>query len=110
MGNGMSRDVVEAVHWLREAVSGGDDIARGDLLRLALNGQLDEDDRQAVIDMLRVAAEAGDPGAKYDLGLCLAHGIGVSRDDHAALDWISRSAKDGYPDATRMLEKLTTGA
>ena len=53
---------------------------------------------------------AGDPGAKYDLGLCLAHGIGVSRDDHAALDWISRSAKDGYPDATRMLEKLTTGA
>jgi uncharacterized protein len=108
--NGISRDVAEAVHWLRAAVAGGDQAARRDLLRLVLNGQLDAGGQQAVIDMLRAAAEAGDSGAKYDLGLCLAHGIGVGQDDHAALAWISRSAKDGYPDATRMLAQLTTNA
>jgi hypothetical protein len=106
MGNGIPRDVGEAAHWLREAASGGDETARGDLLRLVLTHQLDADDQQAVIDMLRMAAEAGDPEAEYDLGLFLAHGIGVIKDDPAALAWICRSAKDGYPDATRMLAEL----
>jgi uncharacterized protein len=106
MGKDVPRDVGEAAHWLREAALGGDETARADLLRMVLNHQLDEDDQQAVIDMLRAAAEAGDPEAEYGLGLFLAHGIGVSQDDRAALAWICRSAKDGYPDATRMLATL----
>jgi hypothetical protein len=110
MGNGISKDAAEATHWLRKAASGGDEAARGDLLRLVLNGQLDADDQMAVIDMLRTAAEASDPGAEYDLGLCLAHGIGVNQDDEAALTWIRRSAEGGNPAATRMLAQLTADA
>ena len=53
-----------------------------------LNGQLNADDQAAVVDMLHAAAEVGDPAAEYDMGLCLAHGIGVSQDGQAALTWI----------------------
>ena len=110
MGNGISRDVHEATQWLLRAVAGGDETARADLLHLMATRQLEGADQQAVIDMLRSAAEAQDPRAEFDLGLCLARGIGVHRDDRAALAWIYRSAMKGYPQATQMIAQLTSGA
>jgi TPR repeat protein len=110
IGQGFPKDVAEAVNWLRKAADGGDEAARGDLLRLVLTRQLDPDNEQAVIEMLRAAAEAHDPEAEFDLGLCLAQGFGVSQDGEAALAWIHRSAKDGYPQATQMMAKLATEA
>ncbi len=110
IGQGMPRDVAEAVTWLRVAAEGGDDSARGDLLRLVLTRQLAAGDEQAVIAMLRAAAEAHDPEAEFDIGLCLAQGIGVDQDGRAALEWINRSAENGYPQAAQMMAQLEAKA
>jgi hypothetical protein len=110
MGNGVAKDVAEAAWWLRQAAADGDGEARAELLRLTLTRQLDGDAEHAVIELLQTAAEAGDPEAEYDLGLCLSQGIGVIQNCQAALEWICRSAKDGFPDATRMVAQMMAEA
>lgn len=109
-GAGISRDVAEAVHWLRLAAGNGDEEARGDMIRPALTGQIGEEDQCSVGVLLRESAMTGDAAAQFHLGVFLARGIGVEQDELAALAWFHRSAGGGQPDATRMLAQLEAGA
>jgi len=91
-GVGLTPDPEEAVRWLHLAIAGGETEARNDLARLALAGQVPETDRQMTCHWFQAQAEAGDPAAAFNLGLCLAEGIGVPRDDTGALAWFERAA------------------
>src|ERR1700761_1885982 len=64
LGIGIPKDIPEAARWLCMAASHGDEAARADLVLLALTHQLDADDQQMAIDLLRAAAEAGDAEAE----------------------------------------------
>jgi hypothetical protein len=103
------RDVAEAMHWFRLAAGNGDEEARADMIRLALTGQIGKHDQCAVGDLLRESAKTGDAAAQFYLGVFLAQGIGMERDELAALAWIDCSARGGHPDAARMLAQLEPG-
>ena len=51
----------------------------------------------AAAAMLRTLAEEGDAQAQYDLGLRLAAGKGVARDQAAATRWVGMAARSGIP-------------
>ena len=95
-GAGVAADPEEAACWLRAAVAQGDAEARADLAGLSLARQVPEADRQATVAWFREGAASGDPAAACNLGICLAEGIGVPRDDSAALE-LFRSAADRVP-------------
>ena len=59
---------------------------------------------------LRYAAERGQAQAQYAVGYMLYNGIGVDRDQDAALSWFMRSAKKGYAKATQALKQIDQGA
>ena len=92
-GAGVPADPEEAAHWLRTAITEGDADARADLAGLALARQVPEADRQATFAWFQERADAGDAAAACNLGICLAEGIGTSRDDAAALAVFSRAAE-----------------
>src|SRR2546430_9833055 len=49
------------------------------------------------------AAASGDLVAAFNLGLCLARGVGVGRDEQQAVQWLRRAA-EGVPEAQLMYE------
>lgn len=59
---------------------------------------------------LHYAAERGQAQAQYAVGYMLYNGIGVDRDQDAALSWFMRSAKKGYAKATQALKQIDQGA
>lgn len=90
--DGLIADLAEAARWLRLAIAGGYTEARNDMADLALAGHVPEADRQTTRDWFQDQAEAGDLAAAFNLGVCLAEGVGVVRDDAQALVMFERAA------------------
>ncbi len=55
---------------------------------------------------VRCMAEQGDAEAQFELGMLLLLGDEVAEDKMQALKWLSRSAKQGHPEAETMLDRL----
>ena len=58
-------------------------------------------------------ADDGEQGldkAQYKLGLFYLKGIGTDEDANKAMDWLQKSAEQGYPPAQFRLGKLYAGA
>ena len=89
---GLTPDLEEAARWLRLAIAGGYTEAQNDLAKLALAGQVPELDQQTTCQWFHEQAKAGDLAAAFNLGLCLAEGVGVPRDDAQALALFERAA------------------
>ena len=51
----------------------------------------------------RKAATAGDPEAQYHYGEMLFHGEGVAPDEKQGMDWVRRSADNGFPLAQSLI-------
>jgi alpha/beta superfamily hydrolase len=88
-GDGVAKDLAEAVRWYQAAAERGNADAQNDLAVMydAGNG-VTEDDAEAV-RWYRRAAAAGNPSAQYNLGLMYANGEGVARDRTRAYVWLS---------------------
>jgi TPR repeat protein len=82
---GVPRDPEEAAHWLRVAIAGGDLRAWDDLAGLAMAGEVREVYRRDTYRWFLEQARSGNLVAVFNVGLCLAEGIGASRDDARAL-------------------------
>jgi len=63
-----------------------------DLAQLALTRQVPEVDRRATFVWFMQKTSEGDPAAAYNLGVCLAEGVGIQRNDALALALFRQAA------------------
>ncbi len=87
-GQGVARNRIEAVHWLKQAAEADQGPAQTNLAILLASEQ---QDKQAVI-WLRKAARSGEADAQNNLAVMLALGRGVKQDMRAALKWLQQAA------------------
>lgn len=95
-GDGVLRDVDQALRWWRAAAEKGSVVAQLNLGTASMS--LGEDGVKEAVKWLTKAAEAGDEGAQRNLGLLYLTGNGVTRHLQKAAIWLHKSAAQG--DAT----------
>jgi TPR repeat protein len=84
-GRGTAEDFSEAAKWYRKAAQGGDEDAQ-----YMMRGWVISKEREATA--LREAAEAGDREAMREYARHLRIGLGVTRDEAAANEWLKKAA------------------
>lgn len=92
-GNGLIKDRNESARWLYYAAAQGDQPAWAELAAFALNGAGDPEVKTRVRQWYEVVAKSGDLVAAFTLGLFLAAGVGVERDERQAAFWLRRAAE-----------------
>ncbi len=91
-GNGIPKDPEEAARWFRISAEGGDVTSRYDLATLALQREAAPEEAQRTREWFEKEANGGDLVGAYNYGICLAEGVGVTKDDAQALVWLRRAA------------------
>lgn len=119
-GSGCSVDVSTALHWYGQAAKQGhrqaqsaltvclnasvEDKRASDMVKDAEQGQWDavarvlgqiESERQ-IASARRTEAEKGDAVAQFELALLLLDGVGVTKDESAAANWLLKSAQQKH--------------
>ncbi|HCS90656.1 MAG TPA: hypothetical protein DIW77_11570 [Chromatiaceae bacterium] len=94
-GQGVERDLEQAVDWYRKGAEAGDGRAMGNLGFCYQQGQGIERDLEQAVDWYRKGAEAGNGRAMANLGFCYQQGQGVERDLEQAVDWYRKGAAAG---------------
>lgn len=98
-GNGVAKDPVRALEWMRKAAAQGHADATGGVGYFFAKGVgIPEDDSEAV-SWFRKGADLGSAKAQLNLGLALATGRGVPADEREGLRWIDEAASRKLPDA-----------
>ncbi len=106
-GQGVERDIQQALHWYRRAAETGFARAQANLAAIYLQG-----DEGVAIDYaearkwFEAAAKQGHAVAQYNLGLMYELGFGVEKNEAIALGWYNNAAKAGQPDALERLSLL----
>lgn len=106
-GQGVERDIQQAMHWYRRAAETGFARAQANLAAIYLQG-----DEGVSIDYaeahkwFEAAARQGHAVAQYNLGLMYELGLGVEKNEAIALGWYNNAAKTGQPDALERLSLL----
>jgi TPR repeat protein len=97
-GEGVEKDSVEALKWLRKSAEQGYVDAQAKLGRWYYIGYLPggEQDYVEAAKWFRKAAEHGDNDSQYMLGEMYRRGQGVEQDDFEALKWYRKAAEQGY--------------
>jgi TPR repeat protein len=94
-GQGVERDLEQAVDWYRKGAEAGDGRAMANLGVCYQQGQGIERDLEQAVDWYRKGAEAGNGRAMANLGFCYQQGQGVERDLEQAVDWYRKGAAAG---------------
>ena len=95
-GDGVPKDVAEAVKWFRLAAEQGHAFAQAKLGKIYNNGEgVPENDAEAV-KWYRLAADWGYANAQNSLGLMYFNGEGVPQNNIKAYVWWSVSAAQGF--------------
>jgi TPR repeat protein len=105
-GQGVGKNVGEAMHWYRVAADRGDPVAQtnlGYLYETSGNGL--ENLAEAAKWYMR-AAVSGFARAEFNLGILYLQGTGVERSDEEAAHWIGQAADTGCPSAVAALGYL----
>jgi TPR repeat protein len=106
-GQGVERDIQQAMHWYRRAAETGFARAQANLAAIYLQG-----DEGVAVDYaearkwFEAAAKQGHAVAQYNLGLMYELGLGVEKNEAVALGWYNNAAKAGQPDALERLSLL----
>jgi hypothetical protein len=88
-GNGVSKNVLEAVKWFRKAAEQGDAEAQNTLGAMYVLGEGVPEDATEAVKWYRKAAEQGDISAQTNLGVMYGEGKGVPQDYGEAYAWYS---------------------
>jgi hypothetical protein len=107
-GQGVDKNIEEAMHWYRIAADRGDPEAQtnlGYLYEIGTTGP--ENPAEAAKWYLR-AAVSGFARAQFNLGMLYLRGAGVGRSDEDAAHWIGEAADVGCPTAVAALGYLYT--
>ena len=101
------RNISKAMEWYQKAAAQGNDKALFAIGRLYANG-LDErnPDNKKAYEYYLQAANKGLRDAQFRVGVALLFGQGVDRDKKAAMEWINKSANQGYMAAKRLLPMI----
>ena len=98
-GNGVSKDVQQAVSWWRKAAEQGNATAQYFLgVMYAIEHDVSQDYPQAV-NWWRKAAEQGNASAQFSLGAMYARGQGVPQDFQQAAHWWRKAAEQGHEES-----------
>ena len=105
------RNISKAMEWYQKAAAQGNDKALFAIGRLYANG-LDEKnpDNQKAFEYYLQAAEKGLRDAQYRVGIALLFGKGVNKDKDSAVEWVRKSAEQGYASAKKLLFEIEHNA
>ena len=106
MGDGVTKNLVEAVNWYRKAADQGLADAQLNLGYCYDMGNGVEKDMHEAVKLYRMAAEQGNAIAQYNLGNCYRGGRGVAVDLAEAKKWYQKAADQGYENAKLVLASL----
>lgn len=101
LGDGVPKDLMEAVRWFRLAAEQGSTRAQCFLGMLYAAGEGVAKDKEEAAKWYRKATEQGNALAQYRLGVAYdgGEGVGVLKDEIQALAWFNISAISGAEDA-----------
>ena len=94
-GQGVSRDVAEAIRWYRMAAEHGETAAQ---VNLGILHIVSGDCREALKWLQRAAADGSAPAA-YNLAVLFMNGCGAASSEQEALAWYRRAADKGFAPA-----------
>lgn len=106
-GQGVEKDINQAIHWYRMAAEKGFSRAQANLAAIYLQG--DEGipvDYEEAHKWFAAAAVQNLAVAQYNLGLMYELGLGVEKSEARALGWYNLAAKAGQPEAIERLSQL----
>lgn len=92
-GDGVPKDDVEAVKWLRKAAEQDSALAERYLGEMYYKGRGVTADNEEAAKWLRLAAEQDDAQSQYNLAVLYTKGLGVPHNLGEALKWMSRAAE-----------------
>ena len=95
-GNGVDRDLTEAVKWYRKAAEQGNASAQSNLGWCYESGYGVARDQREAVKWFRKAADQGNANAQLYLGVCYKNGEGVPKDLSEAVKWFRKAAEQGY--------------
>lgn len=106
-GQGVEKDIAQAIHWYRLAAEKGFSRAQANLAAIYLQGDegtpVDYDEAHK---WFAAAAVQNLAVAQYNLGLMYELGLGVEKNEARALGWYNLAAKSGQPEAIERLSQL----
>jgi len=105
-GDGVKKDLTEAVKWYRKAADQGDFIAQYNLGICYDNGDGVKKDLTEAFKWYRKAAEQGYSKAQHNLGICYYNGDGVIQNNIKALAWVSTAFANGDNGATKAMRVI----
>lgn len=95
-GEGVLRNIAEAVTWYRRAAEQGHACAQCRVGRHHHLGEGVQQDPAEAAKWYRLSAEQGDPDAQHGLGYLCSQGLGVPRDPVEAVKWFRLAAEHGH--------------
>ncbi len=95
-GDGVARDDVEAVKWLRKAADQDSPLAERYLAEMYFNGRGVPADMTEAAKYLRMAAEQDDAESEHNLAVLYTQGEGVPRNLKDAANWMRKAADQSF--------------
>ncbi|MGC9490523.1 MAG: tetratricopeptide repeat protein [Thermovirgaceae bacterium] len=106
-GEGFERNEEKALNlWFLGAAKGEPDCQHNLAAHYFNLGEKDPANYRKAYYWYRQAAEGGLSGDQYMVGLMCEKGLGVKKDEHAALSWYKKAAAQGHEKARRRLSEL----
>ena len=105
-GDGVEKDIVKAVEWLKQAALEENEFAEYALGRLYLQGEEVEKDTVAAEDYLLKAVKHGNKYAEYVLGKEYLRGKNFPKDVEKAIDYLKHSAGKNFDFAEYTLGRI----
>jgi hypothetical protein len=106
LGEGVTKDAVEAFRWYRKAAEQGHAMGQRYLATCYENGNGVTQNNREAVKWYRKAAEQGDTKAQCWLGMSYATGDGVARDAVEAYLWVKLAEEQGYEDAAKAMDLI----
>jgi uncharacterized protein (TIGR02145 family) len=102
MGKGVDKNVQKTRELTRKSAEKGFSNAQ------VLMGHLAKDnkDYQEAFRWYKKAAEQGDANGQYELAYCYLNGKGIKQNDKKFLEWLNKSAKNGYSGAQLVVGEI----
>jgi TPR repeat protein len=98
-GDGVPKDDVEAMKWLRMAADQDNPMGERFLAEMYFKGRGAPADNMEAAKWLRMAADQGDAQSEHNLGVLYTQGLGVPRNLREAANWMRKAADQNLADA-----------
>jgi TPR repeat protein len=102
-GDGITKDLAEAVRWFRKAAEQGNANAQHEVSVAYASGEGVAEDLEESVKWIRLAAAQGHSRAQCNLGNVYYHGVGVAKEVTEAATWYMKAADQGLADAQQAL-------